>query len=77
MDDYLSVKQVADRAHMSQRIIMRFLHSRDLPHTRFSSRGKIWIRWDDFQQFMTQRRVRIRADKDVCAILADLRAARG
>ncbi len=73
-EGYLSIKDVAGRAGMSEKLIRR--HLEEIPHHRLAKNGKIWVKWSDFQAFMERARVEARADEDVRAVLVDLFASR-
>jgi hypothetical protein len=70
MEGYLSLNEVARRANMSVRHIRK--HLSEIPHYRFSKRGKIWIDWNEFQAWMQKRRVEIQEDGQVVDILRSL-----
>jgi hypothetical protein len=70
MEGYLGINDVARKANMSARHIRK--HLSEIPHYRFSKRGKIWIDWKKFQQWMEKRRVEIREDDHVVDTLRDL-----
>jgi predicted DNA-binding transcriptional regulator AlpA len=67
---FLSLKELAERASMSERMIRRYI--REMPHHRFSPTGKIWVRWSDFEAWMEKHKVALREDPDVRAVLAGL-----
>jgi hypothetical protein len=66
----MSLNDVALRASMSTRFIRK--HLSEIPHYRASSRGKIWIDWNEFQSWLRRLRVEIRQDDPVIDILRDL-----
>ena len=70
MEGYMSLNEVARRADMSVKQIRK--HLSEIPHYRFSKRGKIWVDWKEFQTWMQKRRVEIRQDDQVVDILRDL-----
>ncbi len=73
-DELLSLSDLSKRAHMSVKTLRRLVV--DIPHNQ-KGHGKIWVRWSDFSSFVDRTKRAIRADADVCAILRDLREARG
>ena len=73
MTEYLSLHELSIRASMSERTIRRYLG--EIPHHRHCSRGKIWIRWADFEKWMEDKRQSIVRDEAVMEILRDLARA--
>jgi len=73
VSEYLSLKDIAARASMSERTIRKHLSA--IPHRRLSRRGKIWIRWSDFERWLDGVRAGVRQDADVMEVLRDLARA--
>ena len=73
MTEYMSLRDIAARASMSERTIRK--HLRHIPHRRLSTRGKIWIRWSDFERWLDGVRAGVRQDEGVMDILRDLARA--
>ncbi len=66
----MTLNDIAHRASMSTRFIRK--HLSEIPHYRASTRGKIWIDWNDFRSWVQRLRVEIRQDDPVVDILRDL-----
>ena len=73
-EGYLSLNDVAQKANMSIKHIRK--HLGEIPHYRFSKRGKIWIRWTEFVAWMERRRIELRHDDQLLGILREMAKAR-
>ena len=73
MSEYLTLRDIAARASMSERTIRK--HLRHIPHRRLSRRGKVWIKWSDFERWLDSVRAGVRQDEDVMEVLRDLARA--
>ena len=71
-DAYVSVREVAKRSSMSEKIIRNFVKDGSLPHYRNSRSGKIWLRWTEFAAFMESRRIEFKNDACLLDILRDM-----
>jgi antibiotic biosynthesis monooxygenase (ABM) superfamily enzyme len=71
-----SVREVAQRSSMSEKIIRSYIRNDALPHWRNSKSRKIWLRWADFVAWMERRRIELRHDDGLLGILRDLNGAR-
>ena len=70
--DYCTIKEVAARASLSEKTLRKYLRSGDIPSFRPDPRGRILIRWFDFEAFMESRRVQIKQDADAKEMLESL-----
>jgi hypothetical protein len=68
--EYLTIGQVAGAASMSVRTLRKYLS--EIPHYRPASKGRILIRRADFDRWMESRRVEVKRDDDVMALLRGL-----
>jgi hypothetical protein len=53
MGEFISVRDVARRSSMSEKIIREIIRNDALPHYRRSTSGKIFIRWSDFEAWIS------------------------
>lgn len=67
MTELLSLSDIARRAAMSPRTLRE--HLGEIKHVRMRPRGKVWIRWDDFQTWLESKSVAVRQDDDVLDLL--------
>jgi hypothetical protein len=70
IEGYLSLNDVAHKANISIKHIRK--HLGEIPHYRFSKRGKIWLRWPDFEEWMESRKIVLRSDDSLLQILRDM-----
>jgi hypothetical protein len=75
LGEYVTVKEIARRASMSEKSIRNFIRNDALPHYRNSSTGKIWVRWNEFTAWMEGRRIQLQGDDGLLGILRELKGA--
>ncbi len=76
MGEFISVREVARRSSMSEKLIRSFITNDALPHWRNRKNGKIWLRWADFAVWMERRRIELRHDDGLLEILRGMTKAR-
>jgi hypothetical protein len=76
MGEFISVREVALRSSMCEKLIRSFIRNDALPHWRNSRTGKIWLRWTDFVAWMERRRIELIHDECLLGILRDMTKAR-
>ena len=69
MNEYVTIKDIAVRASLSEKTVRKFVRRGEFPYYRPDPRGKILIRWSDFEAWIESRRVRIEADADAKEML--------
>jgi excisionase family DNA binding protein len=69
MNEYVTIKDIAVRASLSEKTVRKFVRRGEIPYYRPDPRGKILIRWSDFEAWIESRRVRIEADADAREML--------
>ncbi len=69
MNEYVTIKDIALRASLSEKTVRKFIRRGEIPYYRPDPRGKILIRWSDFETWIESRRVRIEADADAKEML--------
>ena len=69
MSEYVTIKDIALRASLSEKTVRKFIKRGEIPYYRPDPRGKILIRWSDFEVWIESRRVRIEADADAKEML--------
>ncbi len=69
MSEYVTIKDIALRASLSEKTVRKFIKRSEIPCYRPDPRGKILIRWSDFEVWIESRRVRIEADADAKEML--------
>jgi len=69
MTEFVTINQIAQRASMSEKTVRRFIRRGEIPSYRPNPRGKILIRWSDFEAWIESRRVRIESDADAKEML--------
>ena len=69
MSEYVTIKDLALRASMSEKTVRKFIKRGEIPHYRPDPKGKMLIRWSDFEVWIESRRVRIEADADAKEML--------
>ena len=73
-DGFVSIREVARRASMSEKSIRNYIRNAALPHYRNSRSGKIWLRWIEFVAWMERRRIELKHDDALLGILRDMSA---
>lgn len=71
---YLSLAEAASYCKVSPRTLRRWISS-GLPAYQGSARGKLLLRMDDIDQFLTRRSARTDLDELVNGVLAEIRTA--
>ena len=69
MGEYVTIKDIALRASLSEKTVRKFIKRGEIPCYRPHPRGKMLIRWSDFEVWIESRRVRIEADADAKEML--------
>src|SRR5437867_6721228 len=77
MGEYVTIKDIALRASLSEKTVRKFIKRGKIPCYRPQPRGKMLIRWRDFEVWIESRRVRIEADADAKEMLEILFFVRG
>lgn len=69
MNDYVTIKFLAQRSSLSDRTLRKFIRCGEFPHYRPDPKGKILIRLSDFDAWIESRRVQIEQDIDAKEML--------
>jgi excisionase family DNA binding protein len=69
MSEYVTIKEIARRASISEKTARKFIRRGEIPHYRPHPKGKMLIRWSDFEAWIESRRVRIERDTDARELL--------
>ncbi len=72
MSEYVTIKELALRASLSERTVRKLIRRGEFPYYRPDPRGKMLVRWYDFEAWIESRRVRIEADADAKEMLETL-----
>ena len=72
MSEYVTIKELAKRTSMSERTISKLIKHGEFPHYRPDPKGKILIRWSEFEAWMESRRIQMESDADAREILETL-----
>lgn len=72
MSEYVTIKELAKRSSMSEKTVSKLIKRGAFPHYRPDPRGKILIRWSEFEAWMESRRIQMGNDADAIEILETL-----